>query len=84
MSAAKSRMTPPERQGGLPGRCTAPYKGNGLLPAIVQDADSGAVLMLDYMDEAALRTTFDRGRVVFFTRSRKRLWQKSETFRRCA
>ncbi|HTV77986.1 MAG TPA: bifunctional phosphoribosyl-AMP cyclohydrolase/phosphoribosyl-ATP diphosphatase HisIE [Steroidobacteraceae bacterium] len=54
-------------------------KGEGLLPAIVQDADSGAVLMLGYMNAAALAATQARGRVVFFSRSRQRLWEKGET-----
>lgn len=54
-------------------------KGKGLLPAIVQDATTGAVLMLGYMNREALRTTFDRQRVVFYSRSRQRLWMKGET-----
>jgi len=54
-------------------------KGDGLLPAVVQDAESGAVLMLGYMNRDALRTTFERKRVVFFSRSKKRLWEKGET-----
>jgi len=54
-------------------------KSGGLLPAIVQDADSGAVLMLGYMDRAALDATLERGRVVFFSRERQRLWEKGET-----
>ncbi|HEU4627722.1 MAG TPA: bifunctional phosphoribosyl-AMP cyclohydrolase/phosphoribosyl-ATP diphosphatase HisIE [Steroidobacteraceae bacterium] len=54
-------------------------KGDGLLPAVVQDADTGAVLMLGYMNRDALRTTFERGRVVFFSRSKQRLWEKGET-----
>jgi phosphoribosyl-ATP pyrophosphohydrolase/phosphoribosyl-AMP cyclohydrolase len=54
-------------------------KGAGLLPAIVQDADSGAALMLGYMNRAALRATLERGRVVFFSRSKERLWEKGET-----
>lgn len=54
-------------------------KGAGLLPAIVQDADSGAVLMLGYMNGAALRATLERGRVVFYSRSKERLWEKGET-----
>lgn len=58
-------------------------KGEGLLPAIVQDADSGAVLMLGYMNEAALRATLQRGRVVFFSRSKGRLWEKGETSGNC-
>ncbi len=45
-------------------------KGDGLLPAIIQHADTGAVLMLGYMNAQALRLTQERGRVVFFSRSR--------------
>jgi phosphoribosyl-ATP pyrophosphohydrolase/phosphoribosyl-AMP cyclohydrolase len=54
-------------------------KSDGLLPAIVQHADSGAVLMLGYMNGEALAETFERGRVVFFSRSKQRLWMKGET-----
>lgn len=54
-------------------------RGNGLLPAIVQDAASGAVLMLAFMNRDAVRATLERGRVVFFSRSRQRLWEKGET-----
>jgi phosphoribosyl-ATP pyrophosphohydrolase/phosphoribosyl-AMP cyclohydrolase len=54
-------------------------KGEGLLPAVVQDAESGAVLMVGYMNRDALRETFARRRVVFFSRSKNRLWEKGET-----
>lgn len=54
-------------------------KTGGLLPAIVQHAQSGAVLMLGYMNREALRETLTRRRVVFFSRSRQRLWEKGET-----
>lgn len=54
-------------------------KGAGLLPAIVQHAGSGAVLMLGYMNRDALRASLMRRRVVFFSRSRQRLWEKGET-----
>lgn len=54
-------------------------KGNGLLPVIVQHAGAGAVLMLGYMNLEALRATLERRRVVFFSRSRQRLWEKGET-----
>jgi phosphoribosyl-ATP pyrophosphohydrolase/phosphoribosyl-AMP cyclohydrolase len=54
-------------------------KGAGLLPAVIQDADTGAVLMLGYMNAAALAATQARGRVVFFSRSRQTLWEKGET-----
>lgn len=53
--------------------------GNGLLPAIVQHAHTGSVLMQAYMNREALRATLDRGRVVFFSRSRQQLWEKGET-----
>lgn len=54
-------------------------KGDGLLPAIIQHADTGAVLMLGYMNAQALKQTQVRGRVVFFSRSRQVLWEKGET-----
>jgi phosphoribosyl-ATP pyrophosphohydrolase/phosphoribosyl-AMP cyclohydrolase len=54
-------------------------KGDGLLPAIVQDAGSGAVLMLGYMNAAALAATRATGRVTFWSRSKGRLWTKGET-----
>ena len=54
-------------------------KGGGLLPAIVQHARTGRVLMLGYMNDAALRETLSGGRVVFYSRSRETLWTKGET-----
>ncbi len=54
-------------------------KGDGLLPAIVQDANSGAVLMLGYMNRDALEATRHSGRVTFWSRSKGRLWTKGET-----
>ncbi len=51
----------------------------GLLPVVVQDADTLRVLMLGYMDHAALKTTCDTGKVSFFSRSRQRAWTKGET-----
>jgi phosphoribosyl-ATP pyrophosphohydrolase/phosphoribosyl-AMP cyclohydrolase len=54
-------------------------KGNGLVPAIVQDESTMQILMLGYMDEAALETTRQTGRVTFYSRSRKTLWTKGET-----
>ena len=53
--------------------------GRKLTPAIVQDAITGRVLMLAYMDEEALRLTRETGEVHFWSRSRKRLWKKGET-----
>nr|WP_303705350.1 bifunctional phosphoribosyl-AMP cyclohydrolase/phosphoribosyl-ATP diphosphatase HisIE [Brevundimonas naejangsanensis] len=54
-------------------------KGNGLIPAVVQDADTLQVLTLAYMDEAALRETLDSGQATFFSRSRGGRWRKGET-----
>ena len=54
-------------------------KSDNLLPAVVQHADSGAVLMVGYMNAEALLETFSRQRVVFFSRSKQRLWMKGET-----
>jgi phosphoribosyl-AMP cyclohydrolase / phosphoribosyl-ATP pyrophosphohydrolase len=54
-------------------------KSDGLLPAIVQDADDGAVLMLGYMSREALAATQSSGRVTFWSRSKRRLWTKGET-----
>lgn len=52
---------------------------DGLIPAIVQDARSGRVLMLGYMNEEALRRTRETGQVTFYSRSRGALWIKGET-----
>jgi len=54
-------------------------KGGGLLPAVVQDVHTGAVLMLGYMNREALAATRARRRVVFWSRSKQRLWEKGET-----
>jgi len=54
-------------------------KQGGLLPAVVQDAATLRVLMLGYMDAAALRATFETGHVTFFSRSRNAQWTKGET-----
>jgi phosphoribosyl-AMP cyclohydrolase / phosphoribosyl-ATP pyrophosphohydrolase len=50
-----------------------------LTPAIVQDVDSGRVLMLAWMDEEAVRLTRETGEAWFWSRSRERLWRKGET-----
>jgi phosphoribosyl-ATP pyrophosphohydrolase/phosphoribosyl-AMP cyclohydrolase len=54
-------------------------KQDGLLPAVVQDVDTLRVLMVGYMDRAALQATLDSQRVTFFSRSRQRLWTKGES-----
>ena len=54
-------------------------KMDGLLPAAVQDAATGQVLMLGYMNRVALAATLSSGKVTFYSRSKQRLWQKGET-----
>ena len=54
-------------------------KGGGLVPAIVQDSVSRAVLMLGYMNEESMEKTKKEGKVTFFSRSKQRLWTKGET-----
>ncbi|NQT12575.1 MAG: phosphoribosyl-AMP cyclohydrolase [Planctomycetes bacterium] len=53
-------------------------KGGGLLPAIAQDAESGEVLMMAYMNRESYAETLATGRAVYYSRSRKRLWRKGE------
>jgi phosphoribosyl-AMP cyclohydrolase len=53
-------------------------KGGGLLPAVAQDADTGQVLMLAWMNREAYEETLRTGRAVYFSRSRNRLWRKGE------
>ncbi len=55
------------------------FNSQGLLPAIIQDADSGEVLMRAYMDETALKRTLKEKQTVFFSRSRNQYWVKGET-----
>jgi phosphoribosyl-ATP pyrophosphohydrolase/phosphoribosyl-AMP cyclohydrolase len=55
------------------------FDTNGLIPAIVQHARSGEVLMLGWMNEEALRRTLESGLVTFWSRSRQSLWRKGET-----
>ena len=55
------------------------FNEKGLIPAIAQDADTGEVLMLGYMNEEALRRTLSSGEAWFYSRSRKELWHKGET-----
>lgn len=55
------------------------FDQDGLIPAIVQDAESGVVLMLAYMNREALEKSLKTGRTHFWSRSRQRLWMKGET-----
>jgi len=55
------------------------YDKNGLIPAIVTDADTGDVLMLAYMNAQSLKISIDEGRTCFWSRSRNELWRKGAT-----
>jgi phosphoribosyl-AMP cyclohydrolase len=55
------------------------YNADGLVPAIVQDAANGQVLMFAWMNDEALRRTLDTGRTWFWSRSRQEYWCKGET-----
>lgn len=55
------------------------FDESGLVPAIVQDADGGDVLMMAWMNRVSLERTLEEGRTVFWSRSRQELWRKGET-----
>jgi phosphoribosyl-AMP cyclohydrolase len=55
------------------------FDDKGLIPAIIQDVDTGEVLMLGYMNEDSLRRTLSGEDVWFYSRSRQELWHKGET-----
>ena len=55
------------------------YDANGLVPAIVQDAETKEVLMMAWMNAESLRMTLERGETVFWSRNRKEFWHKGAT-----
>lgn len=55
------------------------FDDNGLVPAVAQDVNTGAVLMLAYMNRESLRLTIETGYATYFSRSRQALWKKGET-----
>jgi phosphoribosyl-AMP cyclohydrolase len=55
------------------------FDSNGLIPAVVQDAENGEVLMVAYMNRAAVEKTLETGRATFWSRSRQKFWVKGET-----
>ncbi len=55
------------------------WNSEGLIPAIVQEVESGEVLMMAWMDQAALRKTLEVGQTHFYSRSRRSLWHKGAT-----
>lgn len=54
-------------------------KGGGLLPVVAQDAETGEVLMLAYMNEEAFRRTLETGKAWYYSRSRNKFWMKGES-----
>ncbi len=73
----RDEAEPIEDAASLPG--LVKYDDRGLVPAIVQDASSGDVLMVAYMNRESLGITIDEGRTCFWSRSRKELWRKGAT-----
>jgi phosphoribosyl-AMP cyclohydrolase len=55
------------------------FDSNGLIPAVVQDAENGEVLMVGYMNKEAVERTLATGKVTFWSRSRQKFWVKGET-----
>lgn len=55
------------------------FDEKGLVPAVVQEEDTGEVLMIGFMNADALRTTYEKGLVTFWSRTRGELWTKGET-----
>ncbi len=55
------------------------FDEKGLIPAIIQDARNGEVLMLGYMNRESLQKTLETGQAWFYSRSRRKLWHKGET-----
>ncbi len=63
----------------IPFLSTLKWTADGLIPAIVQDSESGAVLMMAWMDEPAIRQTLATGQTHFYSRSRRAAWHKGGT-----
>ena len=55
------------------------YDSNGLIPTIIQDVETGDVLMMAYMNEKSLRATLETGKTHFWSRSRQKYWMKGES-----
>jgi phosphoribosyl-AMP cyclohydrolase len=76
-----SRVTPTSPKSALPAEVATRLKRNddGLVCAVVQQHDSGEVLMVGWMDDEALHRTLTSGRVTFWSRSRGEYWRKGDT-----
>ncbi len=71
--------TKTETENDLPFLAALKWSADGLVPAIVQDASTGEVLMMAWMDEPALRKTLETGQTHFYSRSRRSAWHKGGT-----
>lgn len=71
-----TQTTAAERENGL--ALDIAYDANGLIAAVAQDAQTGEVLMLAWMNAEALRLTMDTGQATYWSRSRGKLWRKGE------
>jgi phosphoribosyl-AMP cyclohydrolase len=69
--------TPPSLEESV--RFTPRFEGNGLIPCVTVDDASGDVLMVAWMNDAALKLTLETGFVHYFSRSRRSIWKKGET-----
>ena len=74
-----ARAEEPENAGLAAFLSGVKFDGSGLVPAVVQDATDGQVLMVAYMDREALRRTLTSGSTCFYSRSRKEYWVKGAT-----
>ena len=72
-------MTPPAIDATDDQLARVTYNAEGLVPAIVQEASTGQVLMMAWMSEETLRLTLAEGRTVFWSRSRREVWRKGDT-----
>jgi phosphoribosyl-AMP cyclohydrolase len=72
-------MTPPAIDATDDQLARVNYNADGLVPAIVQEASTGQVLMMAWMSEETLRLTLAEGRTVFWSRSRREVWRKGDT-----
>lgn len=68
-----------DRERDLLGVDEMTYDSNGLIPAVVQDAENGDVLMVAYMNRESLIETIETGRTWFWSRSRQKYWMKGES-----
>lgn len=79
MNVMPKIILPTEADGQNADIAEVAFNKEGLVPVVAQCADTGEVLMLAWMNKEALTRTLDTGRVTYYSRSRKSLWEKGET-----